>query len=101
MTKSLIHPEVIVQRIFLIRGQRVMIDRDLAELYGVETKYLNRQVRRNHDRFPPEFMFQLTAEEKRELVTNCHRFSTMKHASALPAAFTELGAVMAGPRLGE
>ena len=65
----------IEQKIFLIRGQRVMIDRDLAELYGVETKYLNRQVKRNRSRFPAEFMFQLNQREKNELVTNWHRFS--------------------------
>ena len=71
-----------------------MIDRDLAELYGVETKYLNRQVRRNIQRFPEEFMFKLTTEERNELVTICHRFSTMKHSSALPFAFTEHGVAM-------
>jgi ORF6N domain len=54
----------IEQRIFLLRGQRVMFDRDLAELYGVETKYLNRQVKRNRERFPREFMFRLTKKER-------------------------------------
>ena len=67
--------EKIEQRIFLIRSHKVMLDRDLAELYGVETKYLNRQVKRNRDRFPPEFMFQLSASEKRELVTNWGRIN--------------------------
>lgn len=71
--KEIVPQEVIEQRIFLIRGQRVMIDRDLAELYGVETKHLNRQVKRNIERFPEEFMFQLTFEERKELVTNWHR----------------------------
>ncbi|MBU2600483.1 ORF6N domain-containing protein, partial [bacterium] len=89
--KELILQETIEQRIFLIRGHKVMIDRDLAELYGVETKYLNRQVKRNIERFPEEFMFNLTTEEKNELVTICHRFRTMKHSSALPFAFTEHG----------
>lgn len=60
-------------RIFVIRGRRIMLDRDLAELYGVETKYLNRQVRRNKERFPDEFMFQITQKEKNELVTNWHQ----------------------------
>jgi hypothetical protein len=55
-----------------------MIDRDLAELYGVETKHLNRQVKRNYDRFPLEFLFQLTKAEKDELVTNWHRFNALK-----------------------
>jgi len=92
--KELILQETIEQRIFLIRGHKVMIDRDLAELYGVETKYLNRQVKRNIERFPEEFMFNLTTEEKNELVTICHRFRTMKHSSALPFAFTEHGVAM-------
>ena len=91
---NLIPIERIENRIFLIRGQKVIVDRDLAELYGVETKYLNRQVKRNLERFPEEFMFQLSAKEKVELVTNCHRFETMKHSSVLPYAFTELGVAM-------
>ena len=60
---SLIQPEPIEQVILLMRGQRVVLDRDLAALYGVETKNLNKAVRRNLDRFPPDFMFQLTADE--------------------------------------
>ena len=71
-----------------------MIDRDLAELYGVETKYLNRQVKRNIERFPIEFMFQLTGDERNGLVTNCHRFKTMKHSRSMPYAFTEHGVAM-------
>src|SRR3989338_1078470 len=92
--KTLVPQEIIQQRIFLIRGQKVMIDHDLAGLYGVETKYLNRQVRRNQERFPEEFMFRLTREETRELVTNCHRFESLKHSSYLPCAFTEHGVAM-------
>jgi len=84
----------IEQQIFLIRGQRVMVDRDLAELYGVETKYLNRQVKRNKQRFPREFMFRLIKGEKDELVTNWHRFKSMKHSSVLPYVFTEHGVAM-------
>ena len=80
--------------IFTLQGQRVMIDRDLAMLYGVETKYLNRQVRRNPKRFPEEFVFQLREDEKNELVTNCHRFKALKHSSALPLAFNEHGVGM-------
>jgi 3'-phosphoadenosine 5'-phosphosulfate sulfotransferase (PAPS reductase)/FAD synthetase len=71
-----------------------MIDRDLAELYAVETKYLNRQVKRNSDRFPEEFMFRLNKVEKRELVTICHRFRSLKHSTVLPYAFTEHGVAM-------
>lgn len=73
-SKSIIPAGLIEQRIFIIRGLKVMIDRDLAELYGVETKHLNRQVKRNKERFPNEFMFRLTKREKHELVTNWHLF---------------------------
>ena len=71
-----------------------MIDRDLAELFCVETKHLNRQVRRNHDRFPKEFMFRLTKRERNELVTNWHRFKILKHSTSLPYVFTEHGVAM-------
>jgi ORF6N domain len=71
-----------------------MFDRDLAELYRVETKHLNRQVRRNRERFPREFMFQLTNNERNELVTIWHRFASLKHSSILPYAFTEHGVAM-------
>ena len=64
----------IENRIFSIRGNQVMIDRDLAELYGVETKVLNQAVKRNLDRFPEEFRFQINKLEKDELVTKCDRF---------------------------
>lgn len=93
--KSLILQDNIEGRILIIRGQRVIVDRDLAELYCVETKYLNRQVRRNKGRFPPEFVFFLTRAEKEELVTNWHRFRTLKHSSVPPCVFTEHGTVMA------
>ncbi len=92
--KEIIRAEVIESRILIIRGKKIMLDHDLAELYGVETKYLNRQVKRNIRRFPDEFMFQLTLEEKNELVTNWHRFNSLKHSTSLPFAFTEYGAVM-------
>jgi phage regulator Rha-like protein len=92
--KELIPQERVEQRIFLIRRHKVMIDRDLAELYGVKTKYLNQQVRRNIKRFPQEFMFPLTEGERDELVAICNRFKTMKHSSVLPSAFTEHGVVM-------
>jgi hypothetical protein len=96
MTKeySLVLFEDIEQKIFLIRGQRVMIDRDMADLYQVETKQLNRQVKRNRERFPAEFMFQLTTEEKEQLVTNWHRFKSLKHSTTRPYAFTEHGVAM-------
>ncbi|MFA6598812.1 MAG: ORF6N domain-containing protein [Ignavibacteriaceae bacterium] len=93
-TKEIVPTERIENKILLIREQRVMLDRDLAELYGVETKNLNRQVKRNPERFPSEFMFQLTLSEKTELVTNWHRFNALKHSTVLPFAFTEYGALM-------
>ena len=80
--------------IFEIRGYKVMIDTDLAALYETETKVLKQQVRRNIDRFPQDFMFQLTKEDKAQLVTNCDRLSNLKHSSVLPMAFTEQGVAM-------
>ena len=78
----------------MIRSQKVMIDKDLAELYGVTTKRLNEQVKRNRKRFPEDFMFQLTEEEKAEVVANCDHLATLKFSPNLPFAFTEHGAVM-------
>ena len=86
--------ERIEQAIFLIRRQKVILDADLAILYGVPTKALNQAVKRNERRFPPDFMFRLTKKEKDELVTNCDRFERLKHSSALPRAFTEQGVAM-------
>ena len=68
--------ELIQSKIMVIRGEKVMIDRDLAQLYGVSTKDLNQAVTRNRKRFPPDFMFRVIKEEKDELVTNCDRFSS-------------------------
>jgi len=81
-------------RIFTIRDLQVMVDRDLAELYQVETKALNQAVKRNIERFPDQFRFQLTIKEKNELVTNCDRFESLKHSTALPHVFTEQGVSM-------
>lgn len=80
-------------RIQVLRGLKVMIDADLAELYGVPTKALNQAVKRNAGRFPPDFMFQLDAAEKVEVVTNCDHLSKLKFSRSLPFAFTEFGAV--------
>lgn len=91
---DLIPHEEITRRIFVIRGQKVMLDSDLAELFGVETKQLNRQVKRNIQRFPPEFMFRLTKQERNELVPIWHQFKKMKHSYVLPYAFTEHGVTM-------
>jgi len=71
-----------------------MIDNDLAILYGVPTKALKQQVRRNSQRFPEDFMFELTQVEKDELVTNCDRLKNLRHSSVSPMAFTEQGVAM-------
>ncbi len=71
-----------------------MIDTDLASLYETETKKLKQQVKRNEDRFPADFMFVLTNEEKEQLVTNCDRLKNLKHSSINPMAFTEQGVAM-------
>jgi hypothetical protein len=84
----------IESRIFTIRGFQVMLDRDLAELYGIEVKRLNEQVRRNIERFPESFRFQLNELEFKELVANCDRFKSLKHSSVRPHAFTEAGVAM-------
>ena len=84
----------IENRIFNLRGEPVMIDRDLADMYQVETKVLNQAVKRNIERFPEQFRFQLNNTEKNELVTNCDRFTNLKHASTNPYAFTEQGVAM-------
>ena len=79
----------------MLRGERVLLDADLAELYGVTTKRLNEQVRRNRDRFPPDFAFRLTARERGEVVANCDHLARLKFSPGLPWAFTEHGALMA------
>ena len=94
MNNKLILSENIKKRNFSYRELQVMIDRDLAEMYGVEVKRLNEQVKRNIERFPSEFRFQLNDEEKNELVANCDRFEKLKHSSVNPYAFTEQGVSM-------
>lgn len=85
----------IEQHIFTIRETKVMLDADLAELYGVTTKRLNEQVKRNRDRFPSDFMFKLTEDEKQDVVANCDHLERLKFSKYLPNAFTEHGAIMA------
>jgi len=91
--KALIPAEVIERKIYLIRGHKVMLDGDLAELYGVATKRLNEQVRRNLRRFPSDFMFQLSSKEAESLRS---QFATSKRGGRryLPYAFTEQGVAM-------
>jgi hypothetical protein len=84
----------IAQRILWIRERKVILDADLAELYGTQTKRLNEQVKRNRDRFPGDFLFQLTASEKSEVVANCDHLDRLKYSPRLPYAFTEHGALM-------
>lgn len=93
--KSVTPAETIAQVILFIRSQKVILDADLARLYGVTTKRLNEQVRRNPARFPEDFMFQLTRAEKAEVVANCDHLERLKYSPTLPMAFTEHGAIMA------
>ena len=97
MSESLLPLETITQHILLLRGQKVLLDTDLAALYDVPTKRFNEQVKRNLERFPADFMFQLTEEEWAALRS---QFATLKsgrgqHRKYLPYAFTEHGAIMA------
>jgi len=91
---ELIPVEIIENKILIIRGQKVMLDRDLAQLYEVETKRLNEAVKRNTERFPEGFMFKLNDRELEELVANCDRFKMLKHTTSSPYAFTEYGVAM-------
>src|SRR6478609_6546451 len=91
---SLVPVERIERAILFIRGEKVMLDSDLAEIYGVSTKRLNEQVKRNAKRFPSDFMFQLTETEKTEVVANCDHLAKLKFSPHLPYAFTEHGALM-------
>lgn len=84
----------IINWIFTFQDKQVMLDRDLATLFQVETKVLNQAVKRNFDRFPESFCFQLSNEQKEQLVTNCDRFKSLKHATYNPYAFTEQGVAM-------
>lgn len=92
---SLIPVERIEKAIFVIRGEKVILDADLALIYGVSTKRLNEQVKRNRTRFPDDFMFRLTSEEKAEVVANCDHLRGLKFSPNLPHAFTEHGTIMA------
>ncbi len=86
--------EAVIQKIYLIRGQKVMLDRDLAALYGYETKRMNEQVKRNLERFPISFMFQLTAEEIASLRSQIATAKVPIKSRTLPYAFTEHGVLM-------
>jgi hypothetical protein len=91
---NLVPLDLIERRIFFFRGEKVMIDRHLAELYGVETRVLNQAVKRNSKRFPIEFMFQLNREERDEVITICDDLGPLRFARTMPFAFTEHGVAM-------
>jgi len=106
MNKVIIQPARIENSILLIRGEKVLVDADLASFYGVTTKRLNEQVKRNKKRFPEDFIFQLNQEEKNEVVANCDHLNNLKYSKSLPYVFTEHGALMAAsvlntPRVAE
>ncbi len=92
--KNLIPTEKIDRAILFIRGHKVMLDSDLAAIYGVKTGRLNEQVKRNKDRFPNDFMFQLTNHEKQEVIANCDHLENLKFSRTNPYAFTEHGTIM-------
>ncbi len=85
---------IVAERILLVRGCRVMLDRDLADLYGVPTKRLNEQVKRNMRRFPPDFAFRLSDAEKAQVVAKCDHLANLRFSPQCPMAFTEHGAIM-------
>jgi len=91
---ELVPVELIASKIYLIRGIKVMLDKDLAELYGVETKRLKEQVRRNIERFPQDFMFELTKEEYQALRSQIATLKRGQHSKYAPFAFTEHGVLM-------
>ena len=93
-TKYRLAVHEVENRIFMIRGHKIMIDNDLAELYGVSTKVLNQAVKRNKERFPSDFMFRLTKRERDEVVTTCDHLRKLKFSSTLPNVFTENGVAM-------
>lgn len=94
-SQSFVPTDLIERRILQIRGERVIIDADLADFYGVTTRRLNEQVRRNAERFPADFMFPLNHEEKAKVVAICDHLSKLRYSNSLPNAFTEHGAIMA------
>ena len=93
MTNLTINTKV-EERIITLRGQKVLLDRDVAELYGVKTKEVNQAIRNNPDKFPYGYLFELDKYEKNELVKNFDRFNSLKHSTVSPTAFTERGLYM-------
>jgi ORF6N domain-containing protein len=93
-TEIIVPDEVVMNKILLLRGKKVMIDSDLAALYGVATKRLNEQVKRKIERFPSDFMFRLTVAEKQAVISKYPDLQNLKFSHYLPFVFTEYGAVM-------
>ena len=93
-TLTTLPDEVLMNKIYIIHNQKVMQDSDLAELYGVETKQLKRQVNRNIERFPADFMFELTREEYNSLRSQIGTLKKGEHSKFLPMVFTEHGVLM-------
>lgn len=91
---NVVKMETIESRIIAIRGEKVLIDVDVAEIYGVETKRINEAVKNNLDKFPQDYLFEVSKDEKDELVENFDRFNRLKHSTAKPKAFTEKGLYM-------
>jgi len=94
LLNNLVTEKEIVSQIYFIRGRKVMLDFHIATLYQVETRALKQQVKRNINRFPEDFMFQLTEMEWREVITNCDNLGGAKFSPATPFAFTEQGVAM-------
>jgi hypothetical protein len=92
---TMLPTERVERAVLVIRGHKVMLDADLAAIYGTSTKAFNQAIKRNAARFPSDFMFRLTQAEKNEVVTTCDHLSRLKYSPTLPLAFTEHGAIMA------
>ena len=93
--------EDLQDRIIELRGERVLLDADVAQIYGVETRDINKAVSNNPDKFPLDYVVELTKAEKNELVENLHRFNRLKHSTVNPKAFPEKGLYNAGYYSGE
>lgn len=91
---SVIKFETIENKLIKYHSELVIVDRDVAELYGVETKDVNKAVKNNSKKFPDGYIVELNKEEKKELVENFHRFNTLKHSTVNPKVFTEKGLYM-------
>jgi hypothetical protein len=90
----LVQYEKVEEKILEIRGQHVILDSDVADLYGVETRDINKAVKNNPDKFPEKYIIILNKKEKNELVENFYRSNSLKHSTTLPKAFTERGLYM-------